>query len=59
MRERCPLYPQKRTFSALGDVRLVPIADIARTLFDQLIGTSKQLTWYLEAKRLCSRQIDE
>ena len=37
---------------------LPPIADIG-WLFDQLVCTSEQLTWYLEAKRLCGGEIDE
>jgi hypothetical protein len=28
-------------------------------LFDQLVCTSEQLTWYLETKRLCGREIYE
>ena len=40
------------------DVRFVPIADIG-WLFDQLVSTSEQLAWYLEAKRPCRREIDE
>ena len=36
----CPLYPRKRTCAVqLGDVRFVPIADIAS--FDHFVGTGK------------------
>jgi hypothetical protein len=41
----CPLCPRKRT--------------LAGSLFNQLIGTCQQLTWHLEAKRLCGREVDK
>ena len=44
--------------SAKRHVRFVPRADIG-WLFDQLVSTSEQLAWYLEAKRPCRREIDE
>ena len=36
------LPPKADMCSATSDVRFVPIADIARSLFDDLIGTGKQ-----------------
>jgi hypothetical protein len=52
------LPPKADIRSAQAHVPFVPIADMS-SLFNQLIGTSKQLTGYLEAKRLCSREIDD
>ena len=59
MRERCPLYPQKRTCAVqLGMSALcVPIADIA-ALFDHLVGGQKNAIWDGDAKRLGGFEID-
>ena len=50
--------PDSRHLQSTCDVRFVPRADIG-WLFDQLVSTSEQLAWYLEAKRSCRREIDE
>jgi hypothetical protein len=52
------LPPKADVCGANRHVRYGPIADIAG-LFDQLVCTTEQLTWYLEAKRLCGCEIDE
>jgi hypothetical protein len=52
------LPPKADIRSATAQVCFGPIADIG-WLFDQLVCTSEQLTWYLEAKRLCGCEIDE
>ena len=42
----------------LGDVRFGSKADIS-SLLNQLVGTSQQVAWHLEAKGLRGREIDE
>ena len=57
-KKSCPLYPQKRTCAVqLGDVRLVPIADMP-VLFDHLICSVEQTIWNGEAQRFGGLEID-
>ena len=51
------LPPKADMCGALGDVRFVPIADMA-PLFDHLVGTGQQRGWHGEAECLGGLEID-
>ena len=63
MRERCPLYPQKRTcavqlgMSALGQKRTHK-SQHRVSLFNYVIGNGKNVWRNGESKRFCGLQID-